>query len=276
MDAALNQITWVLEDEVFADSRSGLKRAAESLGHATISWRDEWWNGSRWPRLEGRPVLFHGSLGNAARIRAEVGWRPGSFCNVPAFCCSTWYPRAAAWLLNSKWKLLSARDFVGNSSSVLDELGCGMEVFVRPDSPLKPFSGRTLSRDKISLEALDFGFYFEDPALQVIVAPVVHVGREWRCIVSGKEVVAVSSYVASTRTAHSGPVGAEVINFARMLAQNLQPPDPVYVLDVCEGPGGLRLLELNPFSGADLYDCSAEAVAKAVAEALRGCRLTNP
>ena len=39
----------------------------------------------------------------------------------------------------------------------------------------------------------------------------------------------------------------------------------VYVLDVCESDGRLRLLELNPFSGADLYACDAESVVSAVA-----------
>jgi len=37
---------------------------------------------------------------------------------------------------------------------------------------------------------------------------------------------------------------------AAELSRRLAPPDPAYVLDVCETDRGLRLLELNPFSGA--------------------------
>ena len=40
------------------------------------------------------------------------------------------------------------------------------------------------------------------------------------------------------------------------------------MLDVCEAEGGLALLELNPFSGADLYACDPGAVVDAVAAAL--------
>ena len=43
-------------------------------------------------------------------------------------------------------------------------------------------------------------------------------------------------------------------------------PDPVYVLDVCEADTGLRLLELNPFSGADLYACSGSEIVRHVGE----------
>ncbi len=42
----------------------------------------------------------------------------------------------------------------------MDQLG--YTVFVRPDSPLEPFSGRVLERGRISLQALDHGFYYDD------------------------------------------------------------------------------------------------------------------
>lgn len=36
------------------------------------------------------------------------------------------------------------------------------------------------------------------------------------------------------------------------------------MLDVCEADGRLRLLELNPFSGADLYACDRREVVATV------------
>ena len=41
-------------------------------------------------------------------------------------------------------------------------------------------------------------------------------------------------------------------------------PEPVYVLDTCEVDREPRLLELNPFSGADLYACDTDAVVGAI------------
>lgn len=42
-------------------------------------------------------------------------------------------------------------------------------------------------------------------------------------------------------------------------------PAPIYTVDVAEVDGQLRVLELNPFSGADLYRCDPHAVVEAVA-----------
>jgi hypothetical protein len=60
-------------------------------------------------------------------------------------------------------------------------------------------------------------------------------------------------------------VESEVWDFAAEIATELTPPQRVYVLDVCETEDGYRLLELNPFSGADLYGCDLDAVVAAVA-----------
>lgn len=51
---------------------------------------------------------------------------------------------------------------------------------------------------------------------------------------------------------------------AARIAGELEAPEEVYVLDVCEPDGHLRLLELNPFSGADLYACDRREVVAAV------------
>jgi hypothetical protein len=142
-------------------------------------------------------------------------------------------------------------------------------VFVRPDSPLKPFTGRVLRRAQISLAALDHGFYYDDPEIPVVVAPVRHVAREWRYVVAGQRVISGSAYVADGRTAAGADPAGAPWQFAIEVAQQLPSPDPVYVLDVCETDAGLRLLELNPFSGADLYACPGSDVVRHVAAVVR-------
>jgi hypothetical protein len=124
-----------------------------------------------------------------------------------------------------------------------------------------------LNRDDVSLAALDFGFYFDDPDLPVVVTPARTIGREWRYVVAEGQLVAGSAYSADGRTAMLDNPGGEPWQFAEKVAKALEPPEEVYVLDVCEAEGELKLLELNPFSGADLYGCSAHDVVKTVSEA---------
>lgn len=257
-------ITFFLERDVFPRSHASLKVAAEALGHRVVDWDDEWWN-SRPPRFSD-PVVFHGSLGNAARIRTECSWQPGAFCNVEQFRSSAWMPTARCWLLNSVWRILPLAEFVENSQQVLDELGCD-HVFVRPDSALKPFSGRVLRRDAISLAAVDYGFYFDDENLAVVIAPGQQVEKEWRYVVVARSIVASSGYDPVGRTATHDSNGA-ADQLAQEIANRITPPDDAYVVDLCESNGRIRLVELNPFSGSDLYFCDPNPIVTALAALL--------
>jgi hypothetical protein len=72
-------------------------------------------------------------------------------------------------------------------------------------------------------------------------------------------------YSANGRAAgHALAPGSRAWAFASEVAPRLPGLDPLVVVDVCETPDGLRLLELKPFSGADLYACDRTAVVDAV------------
>ena len=103
-------MTWVLQRDVFANGDC-IRSAASEAGHRVVEWSDEWWASSRWPLLDA-PVLFHGSLGNAARIPGVVPWKPGVYCDTARFHCSTWYRAVAKWLLHERWEVLPASRFV--------------------------------------------------------------------------------------------------------------------------------------------------------------------
>lgn len=257
-------VTWILESDVFPNSHDALRRAIVDAGHRIIDSSDEWWLHEP-PEFEpGTPIVFHGSLGNAAVIEMKQIWYPGSFCPVNDFCCTAWYPRTNRWLLHERWICLPANELIANAADVAAELGCTKQLFVRPDSPLKPFSGRVLDVTAISLRSLDHGFYYEDETLPVIAAPVADVGREWRFVVVEGRVVAGSGYDADTRTAAASGGERSPRAFAGEIASVLESPAPVYVLDICQSGVEYRLMELNPFGGADLYNCDAVAIVQAV------------
>jgi hypothetical protein len=89
---------------------------------------------------------------------------------------------------------------------------------------------------------------------------------ERRYVVVGRQVVAGSGYIAEGRAASPDDPHGLAWQFAAQVAERITPPDPAYVLDVCEADTGLRLLELNPFSGADLYACSGSEIVRCVSE----------
>lgn len=295
-------MTWLFERGVFRPGTDALEEAARAAGCQVAYWEESWrpiWPASA-PGCLG-PVVFRGSLEVASWISKHgSGMKPGAYCAEERFRCPSWYPAATSYLLHGEqWHLTTARQLVEEPDRVLGFLGQAGEFFVRPDSPLKPFSGRVVRREEISWEALDYGFYYEEPNLPIVVAPVRKIGREYRFVVVCKpqdrprhtpgwqwpwKVVGGQYDPATHALLPRAAAGAgksifenfdEARWFAMGVAEKLEPPEGVYVMDVCEsegeggggGEGELRLLELNPFSGAELAGCEAAEVVAEVGEA---------
>lgn len=242
-------INWILEREIFTDNHDRLAEAATKAGHKVISWDDFWWENGNWPILQNEYVIFHGSLGNASRIASELPWQPGVFCNISAFECHAWYEKAKSWLLHEKWVFSTVSELVSKPEQYLAKIGAPETFFVRPDSPLKPFSGRVIQRDKLSFEALDYGFYYDDKNLPVVITPVSDIGMEWRFIIARQQVIASSAYEASDRTESNFDCPSEIVDYVKEIANAFTPPDQVYVLDVCNTGGKIGVIEINPFNG---------------------------
>lgn len=256
----MSDVTWVLEPDIFPETHEPIRNSIRDRGHRLVEWSDAWWCDGVPTRVPQSSVVFHGSLGNAARIATELHWTPGSFCPVESFHCSSWYESARQWLVHNDWHICAANELVANAPAIAKQLGATDRIFVRPDSPLKPFSGRVVDMATLTLASLDYGFYYDDDAVPVVAAPVQQIGNEWRFVVVNRTVVTGSAYDPATRKSVPVQTDSSAATFASMVASNLPEPDIVYILDVCQSNGDLRLLELNPFGGADLYACDAGAI----------------
>jgi hypothetical protein len=266
----MSPVTWILEPDIFPDTHAPIRAAIRDLGFTLVDWSDLWWSDGVPTTIPSTQVVFHGSLGNAARIATDLGWSPGSFCPVDAFHCSAWYESARPWLIHADWHFASANKLVADAKTIGHKLGSTDRLFIRPDSPLKPFGGRVVDVDRVSLATLDHGFYYEDESIPVVAAPVRQVGDEWRFVVVNRNIVAGSGYDTTTRRPIAEALDSAAGAFAADIASSLPPPAEVYILDVCECDGELRLLELNPFGGADLYACNPVSVVRAVSAVAMG------
>jgi len=267
MTSARN-LTWVLETEVFADRHEALRTAAIAAGEDVVAWDDIWWSNGAWPRLSDRQVVFHGSLGNADRVRSSLPWKSGAFCNTDAFRCSNWYPQLPEGVLNQRHAFTTVQRLCEDPVGHFETLECTDSIFVRPNSALKPFSGRLLKRDAVTPQKLDHGFYYDDLQLPIVLAPPQDVQQEWRLVVVEGVAITGSAYDAESRSGQDNTVPAEVRLFAEEVATSIDVGDGIYVMDICRVDGGLRVLELNPFSGADLYVCDRHRIVDALGQIL--------
>lgn len=257
-------VTWVLEPEIFPESHPPIRDAITRAGHNIVEWSDAWISDGPPARLSSGPTAFHGSLGNAAHINNNFDWNPGSFCDTDRFRCSYWYDHKRQWLIHDQYTFTTVAELVENTRDIADSIGAADKFFVRPDSPLKPFNALVVDTENLTFKSLDHGFYYDDLKLPIVVAPTRSVGREWRFVIVNGVAITGSGYDPSTRTAAPIELNDSVTKFAASIAAETFAPCNVYVMDVCDCDGELRLVEFNPFGGADLYACKPDAIINAV------------
>lgn len=234
--------TWLIETDL-NPACEAVATAAVKAGHRVIRWS----TGDRIPRVPA--PIFLGSL-------TECRIMPGVQGDPDRLRVSSWLPRVADLALNTEVISTTAGD-------VSPDLVSWPRVFARPDSAMKPFSGRVLDRQALSPAALDLGFYYDDPALPVVLAPAVSIRQEWRFVAVNGVLVAESGYrVDVGRVGQATVAPAEAVEVARQAL--MRGPEPTVVIDICElERGGFRLMEFNLFSGADLYTCDPAAIVEA-------------
>jgi hypothetical protein len=260
-------ITWILEREIFSDNHKRLSDALNEKGISVIDWKDQWVEDKSFPNLIDQKVVFHGCLGNASLITKQKIWNPGAYCNVANFKCTSWYDESKKWLFQKNWISTTVQKLIDNPDKYLEKIGSN-DFFVRPNSPLKPFAGRVLTKDNISLQALDFGFYYDDPNEEIILSSLQTVKQEWRYVICNNQVITGSSYIADNRAADDKDWAGKPLELAQEIASTINAPDDVYIMDICDSDEGYKLLELNPFSGADLYNCDRSLIVDATTKLL--------
>jgi hypothetical protein len=159
---------------------------------------------------------------------------------------------------------LPAAEAIRKRDQLYEEFGPDDEVFARPAGCNKLFTGRCVYKDDFASAMSPATF---DSDAQVVVAAAREIGREWRLVVAGDRVIAVSQYAVEGNKCVEPGCPVEVRAFAEsMQAEVRWRPDPIFMLDICESEGKLWLVELNGFSCSWLYACDVEAVVAAAGE----------
>lgn len=257
------QLTWLLDDKGEEAGLSDLRPAIVSIGdrYLTIS-RKEARMGTQEQTLplHSAPTLAYGSVEFVKAVRNE--FYPGKWCDWTALRCERYFARVGELLVNEDYLLLPAAEVRRRQQSLL--LGWN-PVFLRPSRADKPFSGfvahsaEEIDRQLEKVEAFDL----------VVVAPAKAIEVEYRMVaVRGKGIVAASQYMQSGQFTVQREVPARAFEVAASVVEMLGVdfPDPMYIVDIAHVAGEYRLLEINGFSYAVLYDCDLEAIVRAAHE----------
>ena len=262
-------VKWVLEEICHEDTVEDLKASLKKQGidfksFVSLPFTD------KIPDLYGKEecVVVHGSIQACQNLQRNTSWIPGPWLNAEALACKNYYAHFGQYLLNSKYAMLPFGELKRCKEFLVDTLGVDGCVFIRPSSGLKCFVGQPIFAEKWDYEVDNtLGFYDVSPDTLCVVAPPVHIEREWRFIVAEGKVVTGSLYLERKQRVRKLNESTEALDFAQKMVDTGFNPDPVWVVDVAEAPDGLHLLEVGAFSCCGLYKCDTDIIVEAVSKA---------
>lgn len=256
-------MTWIIENEAFSDGDILLPVLRE-LGKDIILWDDNFWNTEEYKSFP-KDFIFHGSLGNVAKLWKKFPFYSSLTFNQVFFSYSTIDEYFHKYLLNKDCLFTTISEVI-NKPDLLQNLK-SEKLFARPDSPLKEFSGRVIPSQNLTPAHFDYGFYHEDINLPIILAPLKAIEKEYRFICVANQIVTGCEYIADGRKGGrtiSSEEKEPAFLFAQKIADEEKIREIAYVIDVCSSNGLLYLVEINPFSGADLYNCDAKIIIESI------------
>jgi hypothetical protein len=213
-------------------------------------------------------VISHGDIELVTRIHRERRWTPGAFCTLENLACSSYACWYGKHLLNRQYIMLPFGELDRCKDFLFETVGRDDRVFIRPDSPLKLFTGQVATRQTFSAD-LEFMAFYEFPISSlVLVSSPKTILKEWRFVVAAGEVVTGCQYKNDGKLDCQPQYDENAFDLAKSIAAIEYEPDPVWVMDICKtSDNAYHLLEIGGFSFADLYACNMSAVVAAVSAA---------
>ena len=213
-------------------------------------------------------VIFQGSINLALQLNSQKKWLPGAWLSARNYECTTYYAYLGKYLFNDKYIILP-RDEVKRRLRWLYDEAFGtryQELFFRPSSGLKPFTASLVH--ELNFPSL-WGWVeeFTDKESMIVISTPKNILNEWRFVVAEKEVITGCQYEKSGELNFQEGYSNKAKNLAETIAKEEFEPDPMYVIDICEGSdNNMYLLEINSFSCSGLYACELKPIVKKASE----------
>lgn len=267
-------VNWIVEDGVFGSAIAPLITEIQAQGHQfrVIDYTNEITDYERFfPPDEC--ILFYGSLYIAEKILGyntgqRLPWIPGIIGTIQNYYCTNYYPYLEKWLLNARGGILPLNDLSSRIHKAEDNvinnvMGDSERLFVRPDSPLKPFAGKVYSRKELAdLQEFMRRNYLDDPEMLVVIAAENQIEAEWRVVIAEGQVLSASQYRHSGNPYYQEGMPDDIRKLAQEVAKCEWQSDPIWVLDLCSSKGSAYIMEINFLSCSALYKCALKPIVK--------------
>ena len=247
---------WLLQQEPFQENLYKFVEEIKRQGH-TCEVIDK--NTTVFHTIK-TPVISYCSLELASRIR-KLDYYPGVWCDLNKMKCTSYYPYYGKFLLNSPYTFIPfgeidrLRTYLFNA---FFDIYSNDDIFIRPDSGAKPYSGGLLGLRESLTHFLGGKTIF--PEELCVVSRRLKIRQEWRLVVCGNEIITGSQYHKNGLLDTESGAPDEVLEFGNSVIENWK-PERCFTLDVGKTEeGNIGLVEINSFSCSGLYECDISKV----------------
>ena len=226
------------------------------------------------------PVVYYGPLELGYRIQRHTKFVPGVYTTMENYACTKYYPEFTYHLLNCDYVLIPYGDLERRLNDIRWMLR-SYDLFIRPNKGNKLFTGFSAiqnnqngpkKEEKICDTDTTIQLYYNNAKFVsdylapydlnsdelILLAPNKNVKSEWRFVIAGDRVVGQVCYNRGLYKVLVQPKQEddEARHFVEhnVLAHRTYRPDKVFTMDICSVCGTYKLLEINGFSSAGLYD----------------------
>ncbi|MBA4189318.1 MAG: hypothetical protein C0467_15080 [Planctomycetaceae bacterium] len=143
------------------------------------------------PLPQGVCAVVYGTYPTVRHAILRCGWTPGGWCSSENLDCLSYYPHFAKFLLNQRNEILPGVVAIREKQRLFGEYGRDGFVFARPTSAHKLVVGRLIAEDDFEASLAPTRY---DSETQIAIALPQTLGREWRLVIAGDEIVSGSQY----------------------------------------------------------------------------------
>ena len=199
-------------------------------------------------------VIVYGSM-EFVKQQQSKGYVPGAYSQLKNLECVNYISNLddPSILLNDEHVMITFSELCRRPNFFFKALNAE-EIFIRPNSGQKIFTGCVLRKDNFDSEILSLKQLTSiSHDTLILVSPAQKIKSEYRIAVVNRDVVAASRYQLNGEISLSKYAPLEVIDTARKIAQNTWQPDIAYIVDIAVTDNGSKVLELNAISTSGLY-----------------------
>ncbi len=202
----------------------------------------------------GQPFAMRGAVNTAACLGL----------NINNYSCQKFVPYLADYMISRHFSWATAKQLT-------EYQDWAWPMFLRPDSGKKIFAGQVFEKHKW-IEEYNFLKQRNTEKILVFCAEKQWIGREWRCLFVGEELVGVSDYMYEGEIlggfAGQRNITDKMLDLAREIRSNelFSPEDNVAIDMGQREDGSYGLVEINFLESCGFYACDPEPIYKALAK----------